>query len=445
MDGPWFEWRRLDHRLHGDCLPGQRGLHHDRGALVHGQRPDQRHGLHLHRHRDQQRRHRAGVAPFGSGRPTTDDTVPGAPTGTPTGVAGNGSATVSWTAPGSNGGASITGYTVTAAPGGATCTTTGAIIVHGQWPDQRHGLHLHRHRDQQRRHRAGVRSLRPPSPPPPAPTAPGAPTGVTAVAGNASATVSWTAPANGGATITGYTVTASPGGATATTTGATTVHRQRPDQRHRLHLHRHRHQQRRHRPRLRALQPPSPAAGATAPAAPTGSVRGVPGNASATVSWTAPASTAARRSPATPSPPSPGGATCTTTGTTSVHRHRPDQRHRLHLHRHRHQQRRHRPRLTALRTGDTQHRSGAPGTPTAFVAGSRSVTVSWIAPPSDGGSPITRYTVTTSPGGKTCSTTGPLSCTVTGLHSGTTYTFTVTARNSAGIGPASQPSAPVTP
>jgi hypothetical protein len=49
------------------------------------------------------------------------------------------------------------------------------------------------------------------------PTAPGAPTGVTATAGNASATVSFTAPAsNGGSPITSYTVTASPGGATAT-------------------------------------------------------------------------------------------------------------------------------------------------------------------------------------------------------------------------------------
>jgi hypothetical protein len=39
------------------------------------------------------------------------------------------------------------------------------------------------------------------------PTVPGAPTAVTATAGNASATVSWTAPSNGGAAITSYTVT----------------------------------------------------------------------------------------------------------------------------------------------------------------------------------------------------------------------------------------------
>ena len=41
----------------------------------------------------------------------------------------------------------------------------------------------------------------------PAPTAPAAPSGVTATAGNASATVAWTAPNNGGSAITSYTVT----------------------------------------------------------------------------------------------------------------------------------------------------------------------------------------------------------------------------------------------
>ena len=42
---------------------------------------------------------------------------------------------------------------------------------------------------------------------PTSPQKPAAPTGVTAVAGNASATVSWTAPNNGGSAITSYTVT----------------------------------------------------------------------------------------------------------------------------------------------------------------------------------------------------------------------------------------------
>ncbi len=57
----------------------------------------------------------------------------------------------------------------------------------------------------------------------PAVTDPGAPTAVTAVPGDATVSLSWTAPVNtGGAPITLYTATAAPDGATCSTTGATT-------------------------------------------------------------------------------------------------------------------------------------------------------------------------------------------------------------------------------
>ena len=67
----------------------------------------------------------------------------------------------------------------------------------------------------------------------------------------------------------------------------------------------------------------------------------------------------------------------------------------------------------------------------AAVAAEKSATVSWTAPLSINGSPITAYTVTLAPGGATCSTL-ELSCIFTGLLAGTTYTASVTATNAAG-------------
>ena len=88
-----------------------------------------------------------------------------------------------------------------------------------------------------------------------------------------------------------------------------------------------------------------------------------------------------------------------------------------------------------------------PGAPTNVVAtaGNGSASVTWTAPANTGGAAITAYTATSAPGGKTCSTNGATSCTVSGLTNGTAYTFTVKATNSSGTGPASAASAPVTP
>lgn len=79
--------------------------------------------------------------------------------------------------------------------------------------------------------------------------------------------------------------------------------------------------------------------------------------------------------------------------------------------------------------------TAAPSAVTAGYGNARS-TVSWAAAVNAG--TVSAYTVTSSPGGLTCSTT-TLSCTVTGLTNGQPYTFTVQATNSAGAGPASAP------
>lgn len=96
--------------------------------------------------------------------------------------------------------------------------------------------------------------------------------------------------------------------------------------------------------------------------------------------------------------------------------------------------------------GKASSGTSRPGAPTALTGttGDDQVTASWVAPADDGGTPIISYTVTSSPGVATCTTTAT-SCAVTGLLNGDAYTFTVTATNTHGTGPASLPSNPVTP
>ncbi len=106
---------------------------------------------------------------------------------------------------------------------------------------------------------------------------------------------------------------------------------------------------------------------------------------------------------------------------------------------------------SAINSSPTPIPAITPAPPTAptgvkATAGNQAAPVTWNAPASNGGLEITTYTVTSNPGGKTCSAaTGIHHCTVSHLTNGVSYTFTVTATNPIGTSPPSAPSNAVVP
>jgi len=135
-------------------------------------------------------------------------TVPGPPTAV-TASAGNGTATVTATPPASNGGAAITGYTATSNPGGLTGTSaTLPVTVAGLANGTAYTFTLTAGNN------VGSSAASAPSnsvTPLATANVPGIPTALAVTAlSRTSLSVNATAPASGGAAITGYTATATP-------------------------------------------------------------------------------------------------------------------------------------------------------------------------------------------------------------------------------------------
>jgi predicted RNA-binding protein with TRAM domain len=89
-----------------------------------------------------------------------------------------------------------------------------------------------------------------------------------------------------------------------------------------------------------------------------------------------------------------------------------------------------------------------PGAPTSVVAsaGNASASVSWLGPSSDGGSPLTGFTVVVTPPAQLAVfAISGTTATVSGLANGTSYSFQVLATNLVGTGPASAASNAVVP
>jgi hypothetical protein len=156
----------------------------------------------------------AAVANSSSGTTQlTQSTKPGAPTiGSAT--AGPGQASVTFTAPQTNGGAAITSYTVSANPGGASAVgASSPITVTGLNAGTPYSFTVSATNSAGTGAPSAASNAVIPLPP----TVPGAPTIGSATPGAGRALVTFAAPqSNGGAAITSYTVIASPGGATVT-------------------------------------------------------------------------------------------------------------------------------------------------------------------------------------------------------------------------------------
>ena len=360
-------------------------------------------------------------------------TVPDAPTVNSV-TAGNAQASVSFTA-NADGGLAITSYTVTAAPGGLTATGTASpITVPGLTNGVSYTFTVTANNAKGISLASAASAAVVPQ------TVPDAPTAVTATIVSNSAEVSFTAPANnGGSAITSYMVSSNTGGFTASgTSSPITVPGITAGVSYTF--------------RVVAINAIGNSAASTASNSviiltiPNPPIIGqvIAGNKQASVWFNTPVSNIDLNVTSFTVTSSPGGITATGASSPVV--------------------------VTGLTNGTSYTFTvkgtnavgtsaasavseavvpkSAPDAPTNVVAATTAVanrlSVSFTPPANNGGSVITSYTVTSSPGNFTASgASSPIL--VNGLTLGVTYRFTVTATNAAGTSAASSQSAAITP
>lgn len=371
----------------------------------------------------------------GSVVPATKPTPPSTPSIT---SVGNGTISLNWNAPVDNGGSAVTGYRVTANPGGQTCVTTTARVctIAGLANGTPYSLSA------TASNTAGTSDASAESASSTPRTNPGAPTGLTATYGNTSVTLSWTAPDdNGGLAISSYKVTTA-GNVTKTcstsapvtscivgglingtsysfsvtaTNGAS----------------------------LASVSSVSASAvPKTTPGAPF-LVSLTSQNTSIKVTWEEKAFNGGASVTGFVATATPGDISCTTTSTFCT--------------------------ITGLVNGTSYSvkvvssnevgsgtasniRSSipnvAPAAPSSveLVASPTKLLATWTAPAPNGGTEILAYRATATPGNKFCEAMSPsTSCEITGLVNGTGYTVSVSARNAHGLGAESSSSSSATP
>jgi hypothetical protein len=358
--------------------------------------------------------------------------APGAPTFTELRYA-NGSISVRWTAPISDGGAPILGYVVTAQPSGKTCTTDQLSCVFTGLTNGTTYTFTAKSRNSY-----GLGASTAPSDPIAPWSAPSAPTGIKGTPFDSVVVVSWTAPTNTDFDTTSYVVTSVPGGFSCEVTGDTSCSVTDLDNGTAYTFN---VVATNYSGSSNASAMSAPATPRTSPDAPQKVVPRVIST-GIEVNWIAPDFNGGANISFYTATAQPGDQTCVSSTTSCVIKGLTRGLDYTFT-------------VTATNVAGTSFDSevtepiifgAVPTKPNSVfaIAGASSATVSWSEPQDDGGSPIAYYVAESTPGGFICVVEGK-SCVITGLTNGTKYTFTVRAANGFGESDNSIATAAVSP